>query len=153
MRLASGMRVWMSGALTTKDKGGRMKDERKVNLYGKRPDLVDRTFDFAVKVIRLLQKIKYSKENDVIRHQLAKASTSIGANYEESQGAYSREDFAYKMSICFREARESNYWLRIIKAVEIASGDELEYLLKESVELRKIFSSITKRMNYRGDTI
>ena len=49
-----------------------------------------------------------------IAYQLAKSGTSEGANYEESQASQSKEDFYYKIGICLREARESNYWLRII---------------------------------------
>ena len=68
----------------------------------KKNDLEKRTFDFAVEIINFLKSIKYSKVNDVIKYQLAKAATSVGANYEESQGAYSREDFKFKISICLR---------------------------------------------------
>ena len=114
-------------------------------------DLDERTFNFAVEVIKFLKLIKYSKENDVIKYQLAKAATSIGANYEESQGAYSKDDFKYKISICFREAKESNYWLRIIKATDIFAGEKLEYLIKESAELKNILGSILKKIRYRND--
>ena len=114
-------------------------------------DLGDRTFNFAVRVIRFLKTLKHSRENDVIRYQLAKASTSIGANYEEAQGAYSRDDFNYKIGICFKESKESNYWLRIIKATKLSEGDELEYLLNESFELKNIFGSILKKIHYRKD--
>lgn len=117
-------------------------------------DLKKRTFDFAVKVIKFLKDIKYSKENDVIKYQLVKSATSIGANYEECQGAYSKDDFKYKIGICLREARETNYWLRIIKAADILDDPTLilDDLIQESIELEKIFSSINKKVNYRKDT-
>jgi hypothetical protein len=70
-------------------------------------DLAERTFNFAVSVIRFLKIVMYSKDNDVVKYQLAKSATSVGANYEEAQGAYSKEDFSYKISICFREAKET----------------------------------------------
>lgn len=110
-------------------------------------NLEQRTFDFSVSVIQLLKSIKYSKVNDVIKHQLAKAATSVGANYGESQGAFSKEDFKFKISICFKEARESNYWLRIIKAVNISTDNKLDVLIGESLELKKIFASIMKKLN------
>ncbi len=117
-------------------------------------DLEQRTFNFAVEVINLLKQLKYSKENEVIRCQLAKAATSIGANYEESQGAYSKDDFKYKMGICLREARESNYWMRIIKATgAIKENSKLDLLIQESIELKKIFSSIAKKVNFRKDVV
>lgn len=105
-------------------------------------ELAERTFQFAVDVIRFLRTLKYSKENDVIKYQLAKSATSIGANYEESQASNSKEDFYYKIGIVLREARESNYWLRILKASEIVNSQELDGLIQESAELKKIFGSI-----------
>ena len=126
-----------------------MKD--KENEFKKRKDLEKRTFDFSVEAINFLKEIKYSKINDVVKYQLAKAATSIGANYEESQGAYSKEDFKYKISICLREAKESNYWLRIVKATNIARGKKLEHLIQESSEFKKIFGSILKKIHYRKD--
>ena len=126
-----------------------MKDKVKNNK--EKRDLEKRTFDFAVEIIKFLRDIKYSKENDVIKYQLAKSATSIGANYEEAQGAYSKDDFKYKIGICFREAKESNYWTRIIKAANISSGSSLEHLVKESDELKKIFSSIMKKIHKRND--
>ena len=106
---------------------------------------------FAVSVIRFLKTIKYSKENDVVKFQLAKSATSIGANYEEAQGAYSKDDFSYKIGICFREAKESNYWLRIMKAADISTSLELDDLIQESKELKNIFGSISKKIHYRKD--
>ena len=114
-------------------------------------DLEKRTFRFSVDVIKFLKTIKYSKENDVIKYQLAKSATSIGANYEEAQGAYSKEDFKYKIGICFRESKESNYWLRIIKATEISNSENLNYLLQESKEIKSIFGSIMKKIHYLKD--
>ena len=112
----------------------------------KRKDLEERTFNFAVAVIKFLKTLKYSKENDVIRYQLAKASTSIGANYEEAGGAISKDDFRFKIGICFKEAKESNYWLRIIKAAEICQSKELDFLIDESGELKRIFAQSMKTM-------
>ena len=112
-------------------------------------NLINRIFNFAVKVIQLLKSVRYSRENDVIKNQLAKAATSTGANYEEAQGAYSKDDFKYKIGICLREARESNYWLRIAKAANISNCKELDWLIQESDELKNIFGFINKKINYR----
>ena len=122
-----------------------MDDSRRVK------DLEERTFKFAVRVIQFLKSIKYSKENDVIKNQLAKSATSIGANYEEAQGAFSKDDFKYKIGICFRESKETNYWLRIIKATNISDNKDLDYLIKESFELKKIFGSMMKKIHIRSD--
>ncbi|MCF7804239.1 MAG: four helix bundle protein [Candidatus Marinimicrobia bacterium] len=124
-----------------------MKKVQKSNDEKEPRDLEERTFKFAVTIIKFLRKLPYSKENDVIKYQLAKCGTSIGANYEEAQGAFSKSDFKYKIGICFRESKESNYWLRIIKAANIAKSEEIDYLVNESKELKNIFGSIVKKMN------
>jgi four helix bundle protein len=71
-------------------------------------------------------------EYNVIKLQLTKSSTSIGANYEESQAGSSKADFKNKVRISLREARESNYWLRLIKALERSENEQLESLIQES---------------------
>lgn len=123
--------------------------ERKKKMKDR--DLEDRIFNFAVEVIKFLKTLKHSEENNVIRYQLAKAATSIGANYEEAQGAFSRDDFKYKIGICLKEAKESNYWLRIIKTAGLSEGDELGYLINESTEIKNIFGSILKKIHFRKD--
>ncbi|MEC5156369.1 four helix bundle protein [Chryseobacterium sp. MP_3.2] len=81
----------------------------------------------------------------MIRDQLGKSSTSLGANYEESQAGSSRADFKNKVKISLRETRESNYWLRVIKALEDIQEDELDRLLRESTELKNIFGAIINK--------
>ena len=84
----------------------------------------------------------------MIKYQLIKSSTSSGANYEESQAGTSRADFNNKVRIALKEKRESNYWLRLIKAtLEIKAFDfnELNSLIDESNELAKILGSIVNK--------
>jgi four helix bundle protein len=109
-------------------------------------DLCDRLFEFAVKVIEFLKTLPYSPENKTIRTQLSKSACSSGANYEESQGGSSKADFSNKVRISLREMRESNYFLRIIKrTVGEINEAELDYLIKESAELKRILGSIVQR--------
>ena len=114
-----------------------------------RIDLRKRLFEFAANVIRLLMKLPVRKEFDVLRYQLSKSATSIGANYEESQ-AGSKAEFRQKINICLRESRETNYWLRLIKELNILNGPKLEsdlkHLIKESEEIQKIFGSISSKV-------
>jgi four helix bundle protein len=109
-------------------------------------DLSERLFEFAVRVIQFLKTLPYTPENKIIRVQLAKSSTSSGANYEESQGGSSRPDFTNKVRISRHEMRESNYWLRIIKrTVENVNMIELGELIEESAELKSILGSIVQK--------
>ena len=110
----------------------------------KRHDIKERSFEFAVKAIRFVQKLPKNYVSQKIGGQLLDASTSIGANVEEATGGFSKRDFTYKMGVALKEARESNYWLRLIKVSGLAKDGELEYLLNESEELRRILTSIVK---------
>lgn len=105
-------------------------------------DLRQRLFNFAVDSIRFLMTLPPRKEFDVFRYQLSKSATSMGANYEEAQGAFSPKDFAAKISICLKEAKESNYFYRIIQALNLGNQTECARLTRESDELQKIFASI-----------
>ena len=112
-------------------------------------DLSERLFRFSVDVIRFLRGVGSSKENDVLKNQLAKSSTSIGANYEEAQAAFSKSDFRHKISICLKEARESHYWLKIFEELPLCKGPELRKLIEECSEIKKIFGSILKKANFK----
>ncbi len=110
-------------------------------------ELTKRLFNFAVRTIKFLRTLPDSYELKVIRYQLIKSSSSSGANYEESQAGSSRADFINKVRISLREMRESNYWLRLIKATieDIKEIDELNWLINESGELKKILGSIVQK--------
>ena len=104
----------------------------------KENDLPYRTFIFGVNCLKFLKTLPSSYELNVIKVQLSKSSTSIGANYEESQAGSSKADFRNKIRISLREARETNYWLRIIKELEVSEEEHLTKLLKESFEIKNI---------------
>ncbi len=101
-----------------------------------------RTFDFAVDTINLYKQMA-AKNEFVLSKQLLKSGTSIGANVEEAIGGQSKRDFLSKMNISLKEARETNYWLRLFKASKIVDVD-FDPSLKESQELIKILSAIVK---------
>ena len=113
-------------------------------MENKKKDIKERSFEFAVRIIKFVQKLPRNHAGYKIGGQLLEAGTSVGANVEEATGGFSKKDFTYKMGVALKEARESNYWLRLIKVSELAKGDELDFLLKESEELRKILTSIVK---------
>ena len=110
----------------------------------KTEELLERTFLFGVDTLNFLLKLPNNKVYSIIIYQLAKASTSAGSNYEEAQAAESKRDFSHKVGIVLKEVRESNYWFRVLNAIppENCCKEELERLLNESLELRKIFTTI-----------
>ena len=80
----------------------------------------------------------------IITFQLGKAATSLGSNYEEAQGAESSKDFNHKIGIVLKEARESNFWLRVLNAIstDYEKNNETKRLQNEGLEFKKIFSAI-----------
>jgi len=110
----------------------------------KTEELLQRTFLFGVNTLKFLNTLPSTTVNKVIINQLAKSSTSIGANYEESQAAESKDDFIHKIGIVSKESRESKYWLRVL--IELLKDEnhkkQLKVLLEESEQLSKIFTSI-----------
>ncbi|RPI61534.1 MAG: four helix bundle protein [Ignavibacteriales bacterium] len=110
----------------------------------KTEELLERTFNFGVNCLKLIETFPKTKSYSIIAFQLAKASTSVGANYEEAQAAESSKDFVHKIGIVSKEARESNYWLRVVNEVLLLKlkTEIFQNLLNESFELKKIFISI-----------
>lgn len=115
----------------------------------KNNNLLDRTLFFGVRCLKYLRILPNSSEYNIIKNQLGKSSTSVGANYEEAQAGSSKADFKNKVRISLKEIRESNYWLRILKALDEAPNDELDFLVNESVELKAIFATITNKLNQK----
>lgn len=99
--------------------------------------LLERTFIFGVRCIKLIRTLPNSSEYQIIKFQLGKSSTSVGANYEEAQAGSSKADFKNKVRIFLKETRETNYWLRVIKALDENPNNELDSLINESREIKK----------------
>lgn len=120
-----------------------------LNLFAE-PDkpynLSERFFAFAVDVIRKVRTLPDTKEYSAIIYQVVKASTSVGANYEEAQAAVSKADFANKIGICLKEAREAHYWIRIIVAT-LDQNSGWKPLEVEGAEIKKILGSIYSKVS------
>ncbi|MBI1785230.1 four helix bundle protein [Candidatus Sumerlaeota bacterium] len=109
-------------------------------------DILDRTFDFAVRIIKLCREL--NKEPYIAKtlgRQLIRSGTAIGANLQEAQGGQSRADFISKCAIARKEARETQYWLRLIGAVGIFEESRLKSIVKECDEITAILTTIIKR--------
>jgi len=113
----------------------------------KENDWLKRTFNFGISCLKFLRKLESNPENNLIRFQLGKSCTSIEANYEESQAGSSKADFTNKVKIALREARETNYGLRILKELNDNNDKSLELLIKESQELKNILGAIVLKSN------
>jgi len=107
-------------------------------------DLEARTFAFAGRVRGLVKHLPRSLANREDAKQLIRSSGSVGANYIEANESLSKKDFRMRVRICRKEAKESGYWLRLLS---IGSGEagERDALVRESVELVKIFNAIVAK--------
>jgi len=106
--------------------------------------LENRTQEFAIAIIKLSTKLPNTPEGRVVRNQITKAGTSVGANYREANRARSKADFRNKIKICESEASETQYWLLIVIEMKWLSKEKVDPLYKESGELLAIFTSIGK---------
>jgi len=104
-------------------------------------ELEKRTKQFALRIIAFAATLPVGRIGDVIRYQLVKAGTSVGANYREANRAESRNDFIHKIGIVEKEASESQYWLEICDEAKMGHEQQRTWLLQESGELLAIFTS------------
>ena len=112
--------------------------------FGKR--LEARTKQFAVDCIKWSFKQPKTYEFNVLKNQLTKSATSVGANYREANRSRSKADFINKIKICESEANETYYWLEIIQSTQGSESITTKRLLLESSELISIFTSINNKM-------
>ena len=105
--------------------------------------VVDKSYSFSLRIIKLYKVLTYDKKEYVLSKQILRSGTSIGANIEEGQAAISKRDFISKNSIASKEARETHYWLRLLRDSDMLPK-EFSSLIKECDELVRILSSIVK---------
>ena len=109
-------------------------------------DFKERSFEFAKRIIFLCQKLEQSSGAvRTISNQLLRSGTSIGANFEEAHGSQPKADFTAKMYISCKEARETNYWLRLLIETEMIPEKQLANLVDESSQLIAILTSVVKK--------
>jgi four helix bundle protein len=108
-------------------------------------NLERRTLRFGIDIIRLSTTLPNTPEARIIRNQITKSGTSIGANYREANRARSKADFKNKIKICESEASETQYWLEMIVESNFVPQENILQLQDECGELLAIFCSVGKR--------
>ena len=106
--------------------------------------LLNKSFKFAIRVIRLYKYLCDDKKEYVLSKQLLRSGASIGANINETQEAQSKNDFISKLSISLKEARESKYWIELLKETNYLSEKEASNILEDLIEIIKLLTSIIK---------
>jgi len=109
--------------------------------------VLEKSFNFSVRIIKLYKHIiRKDKDIEPLLKQFLRSGTSIGANITEAQGAITKKDFINKLHIALKEARETEYWLELLKAVDSISLDEFESINSDSKEILKLLTSILKKL-------
>ncbi|MGV8019333.1 MAG: four helix bundle protein [Ignavibacteria bacterium] len=106
--------------------------------------VVEKSYDFSVRIAKLYRFLCEKKKENIISRQVLRSRTSIGANVEEAIGGVSRKDFLNKLSIVYKEARETNYWLRILRDIEYLNQNMFDSLIKDCDEVTRIIFSIIR---------
>lgn len=109
-----------------------------------------KSFAFAIRIVNLYKYLTNEKKEFVISKQLLRSGTSIGANVEESIGGQSEKDFLSKLSIAYKEARESMYWLKLLQATDYLNKEQAESLLADVEEICKIIGKIQLTIKSRN---
>ena len=105
--------------------------------------VLEKSLAFAVGIVKTGRRLQLEQREWVLSKQLIRSGTSIGANIQEAIAAQSKKDFLSKMSIALKEARETHYWLRVIRDSGLADGVEAEANIPACQELVRLLSSIT----------
>jgi len=100
----------------------------------------ERLLDYSVRVIKLVDALPSTLVGRRIADQLLRSAMSAGANYEEAQGAESKEDFTHKLQIALKELRESGYWLQLLVRSGKIPIKKMDALIDESNQLRAMLS-------------
>ena len=111
-----------------------------------------KSYDFAVRIVRLYRYLSEKKKEYVLSRQLLRSGTSIGANVEEAIGGQSLADFGSKLAIAYKEARETSYWLRLMRDTNYLTETEFNSIHADAEELCRIIGSIQKTVKSKRKT-
>ena len=106
--------------------------------------LEDRLIEFAVRIVNLSANLPQTPAGRHIANQILRSGTSPAPNYGEARGAESRADFVHKLRVVLKELNETSIWLRVIHRSRMLKGDLLADIIRENVELCRIFTASLK---------
>ncbi len=110
-----------------------------------------KSYDFAIRIVKLYRYLIDKKKEFVLSKQILRSGTSIGANVEEALGGQSRADFISKLAVAYKEARETHYWIRILRDTNYITTKQANSILTDIDEIRKIIAKIqitSKKKNF-----
>lgn len=109
----------------------------------------EKSFSFAMRIIKLYQFLQTEKKEFVLSKQLLKCGTSIGAMVREAEQAESKADFIHKLAIAQKEANETEYWIELLYQSNYLDKQHYESIFQDITEIRKLLTSIIKSAKSR----
>jgi four helix bundle protein len=119
--------------------------------YLSKPNAIrDKSFAFALRIVKLTRYLREEKHEYVLSKQLLSCGTSVGALVREAEHAESKADFIHKMSIALKEANETDYWIDLLHGSELIDDKSFDSIKPDIVELIKLLTSIIKTTKQRN---
>ena len=106
--------------------------------------ILEKSYNFGLRTVKLYMHLRKNKVERELLIQFLKSGTSVGANVEEAEGGQSLSDFIHKIGIAYKEARETNYWLRLLRDSELLELKLANSFIQDAEEIKKILASILK---------
>lgn len=113
--------------------------------------VLEKSYRFAVKIVKVCRMLQIEQKEFVLSKQLLRSGTSIGSNIEEAVGGQTKKDFFAKLTVAYKEARETHYWIRLMVETNLMTSEQGNELLQDTEELLRIIGSIQKTI--RNSTI
>jgi len=111
-------------------------------MVAKENVIADKSYAFALRIVRLYKFLVEKKKEFTLSKQILRSGTSIGANVEEAVGSQSRKEFRAKMSIAYKEIRETRFWLKLLRDSDYTESKRADSLLSDCEELARISGKI-----------
>ena len=108
---------------------------------------VEKTFEFAVRIVNLYKYLVNEHKEYVLSKQLLRCGTSIGANVAEAQRGQSKADFISKMSIALKEANETEYWLKLLYRTDYLRQEQYSSIITDAQEIIGLLTAICRTAN------
>ena len=106
--------------------------------------ILDRSFQFSVRIVKACDYLRRVRRETVMSKQLLRAGTSIGANVSEAQQAQSRADFVSKLNIALKETSETEYWIRLLHATGYFSDTQFDSIYADCLDIKRLLSAIIR---------
>lgn len=127
-----------------------MKIAEELDRYGN--NISDKSFQFALRIVNFYKfALTKNRSVEILLKQVLKSGTSIGANVAESKNAVSKSDFINKLAIALKEARETEYWLKLLFESKSIQQNEFDSLSKDCDEIIRLLTSIIKTLKTKRD--